>query len=135
MKSNNLLSFTGAAVASFAVLWILEKQDLINPEAIGLSHHSATDTPGWYTLQGHHHCGVSPTGEFAAGCLCTDPKKCFGTAGTGAPYCKAHPEECAPVDKPEWCAYWYASDQKNCNLCTGAWKYTGPDGSGAKRCP
>jgi hypothetical protein len=78
---------------------------------------------------------VSATGNFAPDCLCTDPKKCFGNAGTGAPYCKAHQEECAPVDKPEWCAYWYASDQKYCNLCNGAWKYTGPAGSGAKPCP
>ena len=92
-------------------------------------------TPGWYTLQGHHHCSVSPTGQFGAGCLCTDPKKCIGHAGTGAQYCAAHLEECWPVDKPNWCAYWYASDQKYCNLCTGTFKYTGPAGSGAKPCP
>lgn len=91
-------------------------------------------TPGWYTLQGHHHCAVTAQGNFSAGCLCTDPKKCFGHAGTGAPYCAAHPEECAPPDKEQWCAYWYASDQKYCNLCNG-WAYTGPAGSGAKPCP
>lgn len=137
----NIPVFAGAAVAGFAISWIIHKQDLINPEELG--HHaglSATsgpggDTPGWYTLQGHHHCGVTPQGDFAAGCLCTDPKKCFGHAGTDAAYCAAHQEECAPVDKPGWCAYWYASDQKYCNLCAGSWKYTGPAGSGAKPCP
>lgn len=92
-------------------------------------------TPGWYTLSGHHHCGVSSTGTFSAGCLCTDPKKCFGHAGTGAQYCAQHQEECAPVDKPDWCAFWYASDQQYCNLCNGSWKYVGPAGSGAKPCP
>lgn len=93
------------------------------------------NTPGWYTLNGHHHCGVSATGDFSPDCLCTDPKKCFGMAGTGASYCAAHKEECAPVDKANWCAYWYASDQKYCNLCAGKWKYVGPNGSGAKACP
>jgi hypothetical protein len=95
---------------------------------------SSSGTPGWYTLQGHHHCSVTAQGNFAPDCLCTDPKKCFGHAGTGAPYCAAHPEECAPQDKTQWCAWWYASDQKYCNLCNG-WSYTGPAGSGAKPCP
>ena len=126
-------------------------QDLINPDILGLGENAMninavggqgqaspggkTNTPGWYTLQGHHHCGVDANGSFSAGCLCTDPKKCFGHSGTGSQYCAAHPEECAPVDKPNWCAYWYASDQKYCNLCAGKWKYTGPNGSGAKACP
>lgn len=150
MKSE-YITFVQAAAAGLAGAWLFEfilaNQDLVNPDIFGLGdrvgHHAGLkatagpggDTPGWYTLSGHHHCGVSPTGDFAAGCLCTDPKKCHGDAGTDAAYCKAHPEECWPVDKPEWCAYWYASDQKYCNLCTGPWKYTGPAGSGAKPCP
>jgi hypothetical protein len=94
-----------------------------------------TNTPGWYTLSGHHHCGVSSTGQFSSGCLCTDPKKCIGHSGTGSAYCAAHLEECWPTDKPDWCSYWYASDQKYCNLCQPPFKYTGPAGSGAKPCP
>lgn len=121
----------GAGVFAY---WYFFVQDKVNPE-INANLAPGSNTPGWYTLQGHHHCGVSPTGQFDPTCLCTDPKKCFGQAGTDHEYCAAHPEECAPVDKPNWCAYWYASDQKYCNLCNGAWKYTGPAGSGAKPCP
>lgn len=142
----------GVITGAIIYAWFTGVQDIINPNILGIDVNSqplgvnantglnATagpggNTPGWYTLQGHHHCGVSPTGQFSAGCLCTDPKKCFGHAGTGAAYCAAHKEECAPVDKPNWCAYWYASDQQYCNLCNGAWKYKGPAGSGAKPCP
>lgn len=145
-----------AAIGGFVVAWAferwLENQDLINPDELGLgdrvghqagnpfpgtgatSPGGATNTPGWYTLTGHHHCGVDANGSFSAGCLCTDPKKCKGNAGTGAAYCAAHQSECWPTNETNWCAYWYASDQKYCNLCNG-WAYTGPDGSGAKACP
>lgn len=146
--ANNSITFLTSAAIGFAGLYIIEtilrhpSQDIINPDDV-FGHHAGLnatagaggDTPGWYTLNGHHHCGVSPQGDFAAGCLCTDPKKCDGKAGTDAAYCAAHPQECWPVDKPNWCAYWYASDQKYCNLCNGPWKYVGPAGSGAKPCP
>lgn len=34
-------------------------------------------TPGWYTLNNHHHCTIGDT--FDGGCVCTDPKKCCRT--------------------------------------------------------
>lgn len=154
MANNSLTTFAVSAVAGFASLWVIETilrhpaQDLINPDDI-FGHHAGggpfpgtgatspggkTDTPGWYTLQGHHHCGVDADGSFSPGCLCTDPKKCIGHSGTGSQYCASHLSECWPTNKEQWCAYWYASDEKYCNLCNG-WAYTGPAGSGAKPCP
>jgi hypothetical protein len=34
-------------------------------------HGGYLGTPGWYTVEGHHHCD-----EGAPGCICTDPSKC-----------------------------------------------------------
>lgn len=43
-------------------------------------------TPGWYTINGHHHCNM---GE--SGCVCTDPKKCCRTG-----YPPRNDSECRP---------------------------------------
>jgi hypothetical protein len=44
-------------------------------------------TPGWYTIVGHHHCNKG-----TAGCVCTDPNKCFKTGNPPSSSSECRPD-------------------------------------------
>jgi hypothetical protein len=92
----------------------------------GCNYSGYKGTPGWYTINGHHHCNKGQSG-----CVCTDPKKCYGHSGTGSQYCRQNPNCCVPG--PGECAYWYSGDKKYCSLCESGTVFTG-HGSGATAC-